>query len=152
MIYNISGAFTDLESFSFCHLPKLGVLGDEKSQFLAQEKIKLGMYFQMKPLCIWWLLEFWYFVQKAYSRFMWCLTFLYVFCFSRKSVLGVPVVAYWLTNPTRNHEVAGLIPALAQWVKDLALPWTVVWVADAAWIPRCCGSGVGRRLQCGLDP
>ena len=32
---------------------------------------------------------------------------------------GVPVVAQWLTNPTRDHEVAGLIPALAQWVKDL---------------------------------
>ena len=25
----------------------------------------------------------------------------------------------WLTNPSRNHDVAGLIPALAQWVKDL---------------------------------
>ena len=28
--------------------------------------------------------------------------------------LGVPVVAQWLTNPTRNHEVAGSIPGLAQ--------------------------------------
>ena len=25
------------------------------------------------------------------------------------------------TNPTRNHEVVGLIPGLAQWVKDLVL-------------------------------
>ena len=30
-------------------------------------------------------------------------------------------MAQWLTNLTRNHEVVGLIPGLAQWVKDLAL-------------------------------
>jgi len=35
---------------------------------------------------------------------------------------GVPVMAQWLANWTRNHEVVGSIPALAQWVNDLALP------------------------------
>ena len=40
----------------------------------------------------------------------------------KDSKLGVPVVAQWLTNPTRNHEVAGSVPALAQWVNDPALP------------------------------
>ena len=34
---------------------------------------------------------------------------------------GVPVLAQWLTNPTRNQEVLGSIPALTQWVKDLVL-------------------------------
>ena len=31
-------------------------------------------------------------------------------------------MAQWLTNPTSNHEVAGLLPGLTQWVKVLALP------------------------------
>ena len=36
--------------------------------------------------------------------------------------LGVPIVAQWLMNPTRNPEVGGSIPGLNQWVKGLALP------------------------------
>ena len=53
-----------------------------------------------------------------------------------KKKQGVPVVAQWLTNPTRNHAVVGSIPGLAQWVKDPALR----------------SSGVGGRLQLQLDP
>ena len=40
----------------------------------------------------------------------------------KRVIYGVPVMAQWLANLTRNHEVEGSIPALAQRVNDPALP------------------------------
>ena len=34
-------------------------------------------------------------------------------CWEEKKKLGVPIVAQWLTNATRNHEVADSIPGLS---------------------------------------
>ena len=46
------------------------------------------------------------------------------------------------------HEYVGSIHGLAQWVSELALPQgAVAKFADAAWIWRCCGCGVGQQLQ-----
>ena len=44
------------------------------------------------------------------------------YCSFKNIEHGVPIVAQWLTYPTRNHDVVDSIPGLAQWVKDPVLP------------------------------
>ena len=66
-------------------------------------------------------------VQKLLSliRFHWFICVFIVFILgggSKKILLGVPIVAQWLTNPIMNREVMGSVPALAQWVNDPVLP------------------------------
>ena len=41
---------------------------------------------------------------------------------TKNSNVGIPVMAWWLTNLTSIHEDAGSIPDLAQWIKDPAFP------------------------------
>ena len=62
-------------------------------------------------------------------------TCFYLYSFFKKIEVWSSFWGTAKTNPISIHEEVGSIPGLAQWVRDLALPWAVVWVADAARSP-----------------
>ena len=76
-------------------------------------------------LVVWWMIKP-SFVQYEYVLRQCFLRSQDHSCKFKDSFFGVPIMAQWVTNLTRNHEAAGLTPGLAQWAKDLALPWAVV--------------------------
>ena len=53
----------------------------------------------------------------------------------QRLILGVPLVAQWLMNPARNYEDVGLIPGLAQWVRDLE--FHELWYRSQTWLGSC---------------
>ena len=57
-----------------------------------------------------------YIVVNIFSSSAACLFILLI------GIFGVQIVAQWVKNLTRNHEVSGSIPGLSQWFKNPALP------------------------------
>ena len=52
--------------------------------------------------------------------------------YKKYKIIGSSLCGSAVMSPTDIHEDEGLIPGLTQWVKDLALLWAVVYIADAA--------------------
>jgi len=72
-------------------------------------------------------------------------------------IQDLPSTVFFFTQgilfPTISvYSIEGLIPGLAQWVKDPALSQAEAQVTDAAQIWLCCGCGVGWRLQLLIQP
>ena len=62
----------------------------------------------------------------------------------KKNDIGVSIVTQQVTNLTSIHENSGLIPGLAQWIKDLH--WHELWWKSQTWLRSCVPLSVATAL------